>query len=354
MAAKTHHPVQTATVISLKYCLVIHQCALMVLACIFIGFSSWLLLWTDEYTLLETVTQTYYYSAGRLLLLVASLCSALLALFGCCIVNLEASASMLTHSICSILLTSMFLGTAACGFNILRELRFVLPKKLHFAMTRYYGINSIIGRNRELTRAIDDIQFNFKCCGIAGDRTSSSSWFIYREQSTWYYLSNMKNSSVELPPFVPDSCCVYEGALNNFQTYEAILNNFGKILNREVCVGLKSLFRNDVLAPIASDPASVTRPNKYLHETGCLTLVYPIYKHYATLLGGLGLGGAVLAIIGLAISCLLLWHIEHERLLQISEKHIPVIENTCSHGASSGLPYTKPTTSAIRTLSEVP
>ncbi|KAF7258469.1 hypothetical protein EG68_04501 [Paragonimus skrjabini miyazakii] len=294
-----------------------------------------MLLWANEYALFEYITQTSYYTSGRILLLTTSLLAASSALFGCCIINTESSKLLLTHTVLITFLLAMSFGTTVCGFYLLNEVRFDLHKSLTTGITKYYGINQFVERNIQLTHVIDEIQLTFRCCGVSGERNSETSWYMYRNQSSWYYIKN-ENVTTDSPPFVPESCCAYDSEWNNLRALEEAKTNFGNILDREACVGLKKLSSNEIIAPRAVMPRNVTRTNRYLHERGCLTVVYSDFKHYALLLAGFGLGGCIFMLIGFVLSSLLLWRIEYEQFLRITKLQDSDHKTRCHFTETSG------------------
>ncbi|TPP66507.1 hypothetical protein FGIG_05484 [Fasciola gigantica] len=312
-------PLQSTFGVSLKYGLFVHYSLFLIIVCIFLGFGSWLLLWTDGYAQFGTITKNYYYASGRILLILASLLSIIAFSFGCCVINSELSPFILIQISVIFVLLGMFLGTTVCGFQTITELRRTLPHRLAVAITKYYGINLDRPRNRELTNTIDFIQVYFECCGVAGKRDSNGSWYLYRQKSSWYYLSQ-KDGSRESAPYVPDSCCVFRSQDKSFTSYEESRANYDTIVDRAACVGEKSVSVSGTTAPSASDPAQVDNSNKYIHEDGCLTVAYVSYKYYALLVAGLGLVGVVFCIIGLTLNCLLLWCIEYEQYVRMIGK----------------------------------
>ncbi|KAA0189695.1 hypothetical protein FBUS_03784 [Fasciolopsis buskii] len=315
-------PVQSAFGISLKYGLLVHHSLFLIIACVFLGFGSWLLLWTDGYAQWGIITQTYYYASGRVLLMLASLLSIFAFTFGCCALNSELPSLILTQISVIFVLLGIFLGTTVCGFQTVVELRRTLPHRFAVAVTKYYGINLDRPRNQELTNAIDSIQIYFECCGVAGTRDSNGSWFMYRSKSSWYYLSR-KTNSIEAPPYVPDSCCVFRSQDKSFTSYEESRTSYDTIVDRTACVGEKSASVSGTTAPSSPNPAKVDNSNKYIHEKGCITMAYVSYKYYALLVAGLGLVGVVFCIIGLILNCLLLWCIEYEQCIRLLNEQEP-------------------------------
>ncbi|CAH8551728.1 unnamed protein product [Schistosoma curassoni] len=265
MVFKTYRPVQTSISVWLKNSLLTHQIIFLILMGILVGLSCWLLIWTSRFSDFEIIMKSYYFSSGKLVLLISSIFGAGVAVFGYCIFNVDSPTLLLIHIISNFILIWAFLSVSVCGFSLLLELDIELPGKFTSAITKYYGINMSIRRNKDLTAALNEIQFKFKCCGTHGEKSSNYSWFIYRGSSTWFYITQELGlkSTVQ---YVPESCCVLKSHNLQFNSFSEIQSQSGVFLNRELCIGYKSLTTRDDIAPRIDNPLYTTRSNTYLYE----------------------------------------------------------------------------------------
>ncbi|CAH8561304.1 unnamed protein product [Heterobilharzia americana] len=236
---------------------------------VLVGLACWLLIWTIKFSEFETIMKTYYFSSGKLLLLISSIFGAVVVVFAYCIVNVESPTLLLIHLICNFILIAAFLSVSVCGFLLMVQLDDDLSTKFTLAITKYYGINMSLRRNVDLTKTVDEIQFKFKCCGTYGEQSSNFSWYIYRGSSAWFYVTQVQDSKFPRQ-YVPESCCVLKDnyfELNSFS--ELQMKNDG-FLNRDICVGYQSLSARDDTAPRIDNPGYITRSNTYLYERGVL------------------------------------------------------------------------------------
>ncbi|CAH8849836.1 unnamed protein product [Trichobilharzia szidati] len=175
-------------------------------------------------------------------------------------------------------------------------------------------------RNVDITMTVDEIQFKFKCCGTYGQQSSNSSWYIYRKSSVWYLVTQEKASKSPLQ-YVPESCCVLKDKYFEFNSFTELQLKSDVFLDRDICVGYKSLSARDDIAPRIDNPGYITQSNAYLHEQGCITVVKQDYRQYAIMLAASGTTALVLSIIGLIISFALLSHIEYQQFIRISTEY---------------------------------
>ncbi|CAH8551730.1 unnamed protein product [Schistosoma bovis] len=317
MVFKTYRPVQTSISVWLKNSLLTHQIIFLLLMGILVGLSCWLLIWTSRFSDFEIIMKSYYFSSGKLVLLISSIFGAGVAVFGYCIFNVDSPTLLLIHIISNFILIWAFLSVSVCGFLLLLELDIELPDKFTSVITKYYGINMSIRRNKDLTAALNEIQFKFKCCGTHGEKSSNYSWFIYRGSSTWFYITQELGlkSTVQ---YVPESCCVLKSHNLQFNSFSEIQSQSGVFLDRELCIGYKSLTTRDDIAPRIDNPLYTTRSNTYLYEKGCVTVVRQEYQQYSIMLAASGTTALVLSIVGFILSLVLLFHIEYQQFVRIS------------------------------------
>ncbi|KAK4471363.1 hypothetical protein MN116_004797 [Schistosoma mekongi] len=319
MGFKTYRTIRTSLSVYLKNTLVAHQILYLLLMAILVGLSCWLLLWTTRFNGFETIMKTYYFSSGKLILLLSSILGAGVAVFGYCIFNVSSPILLLTHIICNFILILAFLSVSVCGFLLLLQLDFEFANKFTSTITKYYGINLSLRRNLDLTVTVDEIQSKFKCCGTYGERSSNYSWFLYRGSSTWFYVTQ-KLDSKSTVQYVPESCCVLKDQNLRFNNFLELQSKNDVFLDREICIGYKSLTTRDDTAPRIDNPAYTARSNTYLYEKGCVTVVKQEYQQYAIMLAASGTTALVLSIFGFIISWVLLFHIEYQQCIRLSAK----------------------------------
>ncbi|KAK7101200.1 CD151 antigen-like [Littorina saxatilis] len=87
------------------------------------------------------------------------------------------------------------------GYVLLSELEDKVKEEMEHGLIEKYGVSDRPDSKSRLTRAWDDIQQTFECCGAYGGPNSSTSWAIYKLKSEWV-LRNLNNQSL-----VPASCC---------------------------------------------------------------------------------------------------------------------------------------------------
>ncbi|CAI2728081.1 unnamed protein product [Schistosoma spindalis] len=295
MVFKTYRPVQTSLSVWLKNSLLTHQIIFLLLMGILVGLSCWLLIWTSRFSDFEIIMKSYYFSSGKLILLISSIVGAGVAVFGYCIFNVDSPTLLLIHIISNFILILAFLSVSVCGFLLLLELDIELPGKFTSAITKYYGVNMSLRRNKDLTAALNEIQFKFKCCGTHGEKSSNYSWFIYRKSSTWFHVTQELGlkSTVQ---YVPESCCVLKSQNIQFNSFSEIQSQSGVFLDRELCIGYKSLTTRDDIAPRIDNPLYTTRSNTYLYEKGCVTVVRQEYQQYSIMLAASGTTALALSV----------------------------------------------------------
>ncbi|CAH8849824.1 unnamed protein product [Trichobilharzia szidati] len=320
MGFKVYRPAQTNVSVWLKNSLIAHHMLFLVLMATLIGLACWLLIWTIRFSQFETILKTYYFSSGKLILLLSSIFGAGVVVFGYCIFNVESPMLLLIHIICTFILVAAFLSVSVCGYMLLLQLEYELPTKFTQAITKYYGVNMSLRRNVDITMTVDEIQFKFKCCGTYGQQSSNSSWYIYRKSSVWYLVTQEKASKSPLQ-YVPESCCVLKDKYFEFNSFTELQLKSDVFLDRDICVGYKSLSARDDIAPRIDNPGYITQSNAYLHEQGCITVVKQDYRQYAIMLAASGTTALVLSIIGLIISFALLSHIEYQQFIRISTEY---------------------------------
>ncbi|VDN10392.1 unnamed protein product [Dibothriocephalus latus] len=265
-----------------------HSTLLLILSSGLVGYGSWILVWANDLKTFDVILNYYYLSYAPPLMVACGLLCFILVVVGCCSVCVED-----VH-----LLLSLYSG---------------LDDAMFVAITKYYGINQDIERNRELTTAVDNLQLQLGCCGVQGERNSSLSWFLYQHSSAWYRVRHKFDYG---PPFVPNSCCVTKGQVGGILRREAARANFDEIVNRNVCVGLAPVpfaSRAIFTAPTASRPRFITQDNIYLNQQGCLTVASERLYRYTSVLVGLGFAGSVYLAIGVVLGFVMLYELETHR-----------------------------------------
>ncbi|VDO76175.1 unnamed protein product [Schistosoma mattheei] len=118
--------------------------------------------------------------------------------------------------------------------------------------------------------------------------------------------------------YVPESCCVLKSHNLQFNSFSEIQSQSGVFLDRELCIGYKSLTTRDDIAPRIDNPLYTTRSNTYLYEKGCVTVVRQEYQQYSIMLAASGTTALALSIVGFILSLVLLFHIEYQQFVRIS------------------------------------
>ncbi|VDQ09828.1 unnamed protein product [Trichobilharzia regenti] len=199
-----------------------------------------------------------------------------------------------------------------------------LPTKFTLALTKYYGVNMSLRRNVDITMTVDEIQF--KVCKVQKlyDKYSLNVVVLMVNNLVilhGIFIENQAFASKSQLQYVPESCCVLKDKYFEFNSFTELQLKSDVFLDREICVGYKSLSARDDIAPRIDNPGYITRSNAYLHEQGCVTVVKQDYRQYAIMLAASGTTALVLSIIGLIISFALLSHIEYQQFIRISTEY---------------------------------
>ncbi|XP_056269409.1 CD151 antigen-like isoform X2 [Pseudoliparis swirei] len=197
---------------------------------------------SDYISLLSSKT----YAASAYILVLAGIIVMVTGVLGCCATFREQRKLLLVYFILllCIFLLEILAGVLAYVYN--QQLNVELKQNLRETMTQKYKQSS----QEHVTRAVDDLQQEFKCCGSNG----SSDW----AESAWIRSRDANGR------MVPDSCC----------------KTIGELCGRR------------------DHPSNI-------YKGGCITKLEEFILDHLKIIGGVGVGIACVQVIGMVFTCYL-------------------------------------------------
>ncbi|XP_045160546.1 tetraspanin-11-like [Mercenaria mercenaria] len=159
------------------------------------------------------------------------------------------------------------------GYVFVGELEDTVRGSLKKSVTENYGTP---GKD-SITRAWDDIQQSFDCCGASGGANTTTSWYLYQHESFWFKDGYNKNASV------PQSCCQSDG-------------------NVQQCMGLLLSNETKSWPPYHAPPVTTYPTNYTLYMEGCYDKLEKYLEQNGILIGTTAVVIGVFMIIEIAMT----------------------------------------------------
>ncbi|XP_070564073.1 tetraspanin-18-like [Ptychodera flava] len=188
----------------------------------------------------------------------------LLGFFGCAGAWCENKCMLWTYFLLVFIILLAEIVCTILLFVFKSEVESFLKTKLNETMSEDYGKS-----DQELyTQAIDAIQITFDCCG--------TNYYTDWKNTNWYEMH--KNTSKEFP----QSCCLIRGK--------------DKIIKR-----------GEIPEPVnATVCFNGNYPNQFMSSEGCYPKIYRQFNNNIWIIGGVGMGIAVLQLLGIVFAICLL------------------------------------------------
>ncbi|XP_055703855.1 CD151 antigen-like [Phlebotomus papatasi] len=231
----------------LKYVLHIFNTIFFMSGIIVAGVAVWTIFWRHKYI---SLLSTFSYAFGAYAFIVAGILAIAGGIWGCCGIWREQRAMILCYTF--ILLVTLCLEASAGSIAYLYNT--LLDDDLSFSLNETFLTSYAIDQGR--TKAIDQMQQEYKCCGAV----RFEDW----RQSLW--ISD-QNDDLLFPPedrVVPDSCCITPTNLCGLRDH----------------------------------PSNI-------YYTGCIYQMSEDLKHHLIILGAMAAGSSMIPIFGMIISCCL-------------------------------------------------
>ncbi|XP_060563760.1 CD151 antigen-like [Ruditapes philippinarum] len=158
------------------------------------------------------------------------------------------------------------------GYVFVGELEDTVRGSLKKSVTEKYGTPG----KESITRAWDDIQQAFDCCGGYGGENTTTSWYLYQSESFWFKDNYNNNASV------PESCCKRTGDV-------------------EMCMGLKPDAANN-FPPYRKPPITALSSNYTIYLEGCYDKLEKYLEQNGILIGTTAVVMGVFMIIEIAMT----------------------------------------------------
>ncbi|XP_017269781.1 CD151 antigen, like [Kryptolebias marmoratus] len=245
---------ETCGTICLKYLLFTFNFLFWLAGGVVIGVGVWTLVEKSDYiSLLSSKT----YAASAYILVLAGVIVMVTGVLGCCATFKEQKKLLQVYFVLllCIFLLEILAGVLACIYY--QQLNEELKQNLKNTMVKKYGTEE--KDNEQITKAVDKLQQEFKCCGSH----NSSDW----GESVWIHSASSQGRSV------PDSCC------------KTKMEFCGK----------------------RDHPSNI-----YKVEGGCITKLEKFILDHLKIIGAVGIGIACVQIFGMVFTCCLYRNLKAE------------------------------------------
>lgn len=277
----------------LKYILIVTNCVFVILAAAVVGVVVFLCI--DQIGFIKGVLGTDLVVASAGLIIGSGCLLFIFSIFGIIAAALEHTTLLAIYFSFMIVLFCTFICGAICVAVYKTQLSDQVKLDMENNLRKYYGVNLDNHWNRQVTNSWDQAQSTWKCCSV-GDQ----SWAIYR-QSEWYKIQPGVPGVSK--PYVPSSCCVTD---ENGHISDANLKECQTKQDGPPGTDLGSQYAGNV--------------NPSLFYRGC----YEAAKNYMqnnqlswyTVMIGIGIGLAILMLIGLFLSIGLCCSLMSERRIR--------------------------------------
>ncbi|XP_060077487.1 tetraspanin-11-like [Ylistrum balloti] len=220
------------------------------------------------------------YQVDSIMMIAAGMAAFLITILGLIAIMKNHRCLLGLHLVILAFLSIMLFVGGVLGYIFIAELEDTVERTFENSIKKNYGVNLHLDKNRDVTRAWDNVQQTFGCCGAYGNINSSTSWAIYKKHSYWY-LDGIANGSM-----VPSSCCG-EG-------------------DKNLCVGGANRTSQPNAAPYVGPPSPNFGNVGYtLYTDGCYDKLHSYLVQNGILIGTVAIIVAVFMIIQMSLSIFL-------------------------------------------------
>ncbi|XP_060568166.1 23 kDa integral membrane protein-like [Ruditapes philippinarum] len=256
----------------LKAFLLILNVILFLCGGIVMGIGIWAVV--DKIYISEVIGNSLYKSAA-ILMVINGVFLILLSFLGCIGAISQNKIIVILYVGCMAVVFIVLITAAIIAAVFQEDIESDMREKMRKGIRDKYGYNvAYVDDNRELTEAWDLVQTRLGCCAV-----DDQGWGDY-QQSRWF--GQQFNAFDK--KFVPPSCCVYEGRLDQYV----------------------NLFNCQSFA-YGPPRFSGGGYNNALHYQGCYTAARKIVKKQADIIIGIGFSFCVFLITGIVMG---LWYIK--------------------------------------------
>jgi len=221
---------------------------------------------------------TTLYASAAYVLIVCGAVILIIGFLGCCGAIKESKCMLGTFFALLLIIFIIPLVGAILAFVFQDRVTSFLKTEMESSLQAKYGSDQAI------TDAWDSAQENFKCCGVTGNYTSMTSWYLYKSNSTWF-AGQPNNAS---KAYVPKSCCKRDE--NKAYT------------DQNKCQGITAVAN----APPRVNPGTAGfTQNPDMYGNGCYDVTYNLVIGNAAILGGVAIAILVVMVLAMIFSCVL-------------------------------------------------
>uniref|UniRef100_A0A1A8RKH9 Tetraspanin n=1 Tax=Nothobranchius rachovii TaxID=451742 RepID=A0A1A8RKH9_9TELE len=177
---------ETCGTICLKYLLFIFNFLFWVAGGVVMAVGVWTLM---EKSVYNSLLPSNIYAASAYILVIAGVIVMVTGVLGCCATFKEQRKLLLVYLILLVFIFLLEILAGVLAYIYYQQLNEELTQNLKNTMIEKYGKED----SKHITKAVDKLQQEFKCCGSS----SSSDW----AENQWIHLESAKGR------VVPDSCC---------------------------------------------------------------------------------------------------------------------------------------------------
>ncbi|XP_064637784.1 tetraspanin-18-like isoform X2 [Lineus longissimus] len=263
----------------IKYAMFLFNFLIFIGGAALLGVGIWVAVDTTGATaILTAFLGSTLYSSAAYILIVCGAIILIIGFLGCCGAIKESKCMLGTFFALMLLIFIILLVGAILAFVFRDTVTSVLKSEMESSLADKYGKTD----DTAITQAWDSAQELFKCCGVSGNFTSMTSWYLY-QNSSWY--AGQPNNASRV--MVPASCCKKE---KNVFTDQAKCQGTTPVAN----------------SPPVSPPGTAgLKENPDMYGSGCYDVTYSNVMSNAIILGAIAIAILVVMMVAMILSCCL-------------------------------------------------
>jgi len=169
-----------------------------------LGVGIWIAVDAGAIAHISAIIGANMYKTAAYLLIAAGAVVLILGFLGCCGAIKESKCMLGTFFALLFLIFLIMLVGGILAIVYKNTVIDMMKTEMKTSIEKKYGVNvDTDAGNKAVTDGWDSLQTLLKCCGIAGDYKSQTSWYAYRA-STWYTNQQATGGGGQ---FIPKSCC---------------------------------------------------------------------------------------------------------------------------------------------------